>query len=665
MFENINNRKKSLKYLGESENYEPTSNAKSVDSRALKAGINPIHTKYDSHSEFFKPTIKFHNTDFEYPLLSSRTCKYSSENNHYKKYLPNTSKNHKPSSSIIKQLLTRNKESSIWGAHDPYHSLANEQLAKDYLTKNLMKRSDEKAVEKIMTNLDKEKANNKSSLQSTTYNNTDESSTKKKIFNSINKWSNGLNKSSKEFKYLISLNDNLLTSRSVNYLVKTNQNSDQITIKPEISTTSKQLHKQANNINNLFNIIEKENTNFSIKSGYDTPLTCLDTGRVSAEPHKYMNIETNIKCSTKPEKVKKSIDSTYQVAQTMNNQTELYQKLEFPSQINLYSKLDTSNLSEFYRQDNRTKSVVRPLLRPKAGYQKRSTGYKSKSFSNSVLSFETEANNPDNECCGSAENFGSSLKGRKSLISSSLLASNSLMSLTDQQHSSQDLNLSQLVNITKLPFQAKSSLAKIVKISPSSYTTPKTSRPVKARPGLLGKNTPIKEFKSCILTDSKIGEGEFSELFQAYRFDLASPTKIAAKRLKVNQTNTNSINILSEISVLSQLGSHPNIIDFIGVYSFNNTMYIMLEFAEHGDLKHLLDRLRKDSLNNEIVVSVDTNFQIKASMDIASGMEYISSFDIVHKDLAARNVLVDSNFNCKICDFGSCNSSYAIKRPIR
>ena len=33
-------------------------------------------------------------------------------------------------------------------------------------------------------------------------------------------------------------------------------------------------------------------------------------------------------------------------------------------------------------------------------------------------------------------------------------------------------------------------------------------------------------------------------------------------------------------------------------------------------------------------------------------MEYISSLDIVHKDLAARNILLDKDFSCKISDFG-------------
>ena len=114
----------------------------------------------------------------------------------------------------------------------------------------------------------------------------------------------------------------------------------------------------------------------------------------------------------------------------------------------------------------------------------------------------------------------------------------------------EDVNLSRLVNIKKLPVsQVKKSLAKVIKIKPTALTQKVTSSsgsmPFKAKPGLLGKKVPVKEFKCCILTDLKIGEGEFSELFQAYRFDLASPTKIAAKRLKMGPDNKNSIHILS------------------------------------------------------------------------------------------------------------------------
>jgi len=54
----------------------------------------------------------------------------------------------------------------------------------------------------------------------------------------------------------------------------------------------------------------------------------------------------------------------------------------------------------------------------------------------------------------------------------------------------------------------------------------------------------------------------------------------------------------------------------------------------------------------------DRNFELtvdralKFMEDIAKGMSYLSKEFIVHKDLAARNVLVDETYRCKVSDFG-------------
>jgi hypothetical protein len=119
------------------------------------------------------------------------------------------------------------------------------------------------------------------------------------------------------------------------------------------------------------------------------------------------------------------------------------------------------------------------------------------------------------------------------------------------------------------------------KAAANSKSSSKQQKPTK---GASNKKT-IKEFKYCILTDLKIGEGEFSETFQGYRYDLGPPLKVAAKRLKnanKEKDDQNMINLLSEISVLTQLGKHDNVIEYLGVHNLNNEMYMVFEYAEKG-----------------------------------------------------------------------------------
>lgn len=108
---------------------------------------------------------------------------------------------------------------------------------------------------------------------------------------------------------------------------------------------------------------------------------------------------------------------------------------------------------------------------------------------------------------------------------------------------------------------------------------------------------------------------------------------------------------------------------------------MIFEYAEKGDLKKQLELYRK---NFKLEMSNSYLNKTKIAYEIANGMEYISNLDIVlnnfqslkfiflnnilikvHKDLAARNILLDNDFNCKIADFGCCKTEFLNRRPIR
>uniref|UniRef100_A0A915E8D2 Protein kinase domain-containing protein n=1 Tax=Ditylenchus dipsaci TaxID=166011 RepID=A0A915E8D2_9BILA len=64
---------------------------------------------------------------------------------------------------------------------------------------------------------------------------------------------------------------------------------------------------------------------------------------------------------------------------------------------------------------------------------------------------------------------------------------------------------------------------------------------------------------------------------------------------------------------------------------------LLLEYCSQGDLLHLV---RSRSLE---IVNVSN-----------SGLEYLHSKSLIHRDVAARNVLLDEANICKIGDFGMC-----------
>ncbi|XP_061975815.1 serine/threonine-protein kinase CTR1-like isoform X5 [Populus nigra] len=103
---------------------------------------------------------------------------------------------------------------------------------------------------------------------------------------------------------------------------------------------------------------------------------------------------------------------------------------------------------------------------------------------------------------------------------------------------------------------------------------------------------------------------------------------------------------LSEVSIMKRL-RHPNIVLFMGAVTQPPNLSIVMEYLSRGSLHKLLHLPDAALILNE-------RRRLNMANDVAKGMNYLHQFrpPIIHRDLKSLNLLVDSAYKVKICDFG-------------
>lgn len=118
--------------------------------------------------------------------------------------------------------------------------------------------------------------------------------------------------------------------------------------------------------NNLYDIIEKESTNLSIKLAYDKPFANLDSVDDLTSPHDYLDMSSlNIiknYSNRRGEKDFESYSQNHYVTFDSSRTPDIYHTLDTPSQINVYSELNPSNKSNVSYNIKPDTNFVRPLI---------------------------------------------------------------------------------------------------------------------------------------------------------------------------------------------------------------------------------------------------------------------------------------------------------------
>ncbi|VDM63695.1 unnamed protein product [Angiostrongylus costaricensis] len=154
----------------------------------------------------------------------------------------------------------------------------------------------------------------------------------------------------------------------------------------------------------------------------------------------------------------------------------------------------------------------------------------------------------------------------------------------------------------------------------------------------------------------------------------AESCEVAVKMLPEYADDISRGEFLREIGLMKSLGYHERLVNMLACITESEPLCLVVEYCNDGDLLRFLRERCKYMLKldangvNYHEPPLDNNYDIDMvitlkqllmfAVQISYGLEYISSKGFVHRDVAARNVLVHGKTSCKIGDFGLCRNLY-------
>uniref|UniRef100_A0A3B4Y9K6 non-specific serine/threonine protein kinase n=1 Tax=Seriola lalandi dorsalis TaxID=1841481 RepID=A0A3B4Y9K6_SERLL len=99
---------------------------------------------------------------------------------------------------------------------------------------------------------------------------------------------------------------------------------------------------------------------------------------------------------------------------------------------------------------------------------------------------------------------------------------------------------------------------------------------------------------------------------------------------------------LKEVKVMRCL-DHPNVLKFIGLFYKDKRINFVSEYIQGGTLRETIIKMDKD---------FPWSIRVSYAKDIAAGMAYLHSMNVIHRDLNSHNCLVRENQSVVVADFG-------------
>lgn len=135
------------------------------------------------------------------------------------------------------------------------------------------------------------------------------------------------------------------------------------------------------------------------------------------------------------------------------------------------------------------------------------------------------------------------------------------------------------------------------------------------------------------------GNGSYGKVYQAQW----QGTQVAIKKLHLEELTEELKKSFEQEITIMHTYRYPHIVQLYGICQEVEHYALVMEYMEKGSLRRLLS----DEMQNLTWLK-----RIKIALDIGRGLHYLHSQNIWHRDLKSANILIDSQYQAKISDFG-------------
>ncbi|XP_058193219.1 probable serine/threonine-protein kinase PBL28 isoform X2 [Rhododendron vialii] len=157
----------------------------------------------------------------------------------------------------------------------------------------------------------------------------------------------------------------------------------------------------------------------------------------------------------------------------------------------------------------------------------------------------------------------------------------------------------------------------------------------------------MEEATNSFAEGNLIGKGGFGRV---YKGTLRSGEVVAIKKMELPpfKAAEGEREFRVEVDILSRL-DHPNLVSLIGYCADGKHRFLVYEYMHRGNLQ--------DHLNGIGEVKMEWPMRLRVAIGAAKGLAYLHSssavgIPIVHRDFKSTNILLNTNFEAKISDFG-------------